>query len=187
MDKKKTHTLEEIEGHIVRLFTVQERLAMSDLEQRGEFQHVAAALDIPDHDHAFWLQEWLDLKRPVAEKVVDSVVEKEILMHESKGNKIDSPAEAKFWQNRLDLEKAEQPLPDLEEALAEFNKNQEVLDLTKDELKERLDEAGIAYKGSMKKEELLDLLMSPPAEEEVEELEEELEEEVEVEVLLNEE
>lgn len=118
-----------IRANLKELFTVQERSAIADLIQRGHIDHVAAALDPDSPERAYWLDQYLIMKRP-KEEPEESAVREEMRKYEADGNAIDTPEKAAFWQKRLDLERENKPLPDLEKELKEFSKVSEESDIS---------------------------------------------------------
>lgn len=105
-----------IRANVKQLFTVQERLAMSDLIQKGKIDFVGAALDVENPERAYWLDQYLIMKRPKNEPE-DSIVQEELRNWQGQGNDIDTPEKAAFWNARMDQEKNGAKLVPLEEAL----------------------------------------------------------------------
>lgn len=147
---------ERIRAMFRELFTEQERYYTSDLIQRGHIDAVGAALYVENPERAYWLEKYLDLKRPKAE-VLDSKVREELRGWEGKNGPISSPALAAMWQSRLDAEKEGKELPPLEEALKVIADKSEPKEETKEETTEEAKEETMG-EGKLSKKEIIEQL-----------------------------
>lgn len=144
-------------------FTVQERLYVTDLLQRGHYDSVGAALNVEEPERNYWLDKYLCLKRPKL-TVLESVVQKELAAWEAANGPIPTPEIAAFWDARLKAELAGEKLAPLDEALASIGvlTNEEKMDvsMTKAEICAALEAKGIEYDPASKKADLKALLES---------------------------
>ena len=165
---KEAPSEDTIRANYASLFTMQERETVADLLSRGKIDFVGAALEVENPERAYWLDKYLMLKRPKAEEM-ESAVQEEIRKWQGEGNEIDTPVKAAFWDNRMQIERSGQKLPDVKKALEDFALSNKTADntsveeddgksMSKVEIMAALDAKNIAYKPIMKKAELKALL-----------------------------
>lgn len=135
------------------LFTAEDKLNVDKLIGMGEFEQAGSVVQVETPEQEEILQAYLDLLRPKVNPE-GSQVRKEMDEAIARGEDISTPEQEAYWQKRLDEEAAA-----LEEGKKEAAETVVADDsMTKKEIMEALDAAGVDYDPTLKKAELLEVL-----------------------------
>lgn len=162
------------------VFTEKERQVIDICLVSGQFDSVPSALESAGffdftQEKELVLQEYLNAHRPVSLES-ESAVMNELQKKEMEGYKIETPEQEKYWQEKIDAERAEKlaklrdeksdtqspttqsPIAQVQEGVVETTDDLNEIEMTKAEVMEELKKRNVDFKPAQSKAELVDLL-----------------------------